>query len=364
MFMNNLTSYCHPPLTKIANYTIENIKGDMSLARPLKKWSNINDRSKPPSPVFRRKIRSEDINVRHRSLDEDVRGRLTDFESEEYMRQINEDAKKFALIGEKVITDLFKVQVPDPSDKEYINKRSETMAQLKMSKEDADVYLKENFREQYTTKKAVDITRMDAPVNVMLDTFKQMDSKMERSPENVARMKNVLNNTLLKDGDRSVEDLQKILNILINKPFYRVAYNPQSPLRLLGMLSNIVVGNDELERDAGVGSKQVSPVFNTQIDDATLKALIDEISFQKEQVQLSIDEQKDNNVVASVDTVMNDEVNLDNFVQRDLSGDPPEELSEELKIKVPTNTIIKPNISFVVSNSEKDTSSPPEIVSK
>ena len=115
--MNNLTSYCHPPLTKIANYTIENM-GDMSLARPLKKWSNINDRSKPPSPVFRRKIRSEDVDVRQRSLDEDVRGRLTDFESEEYMRQINEDAKKFALIGEKVITDLFKVQVPDPSDKE------------------------------------------------------------------------------------------------------------------------------------------------------------------------------------------------------------------------------------------------------
>ncbi len=84
------------------------------------------------------------------------------------MRKINEDAKKFALIGEKVITDLFKVQFPDPSDKEYINKRSEVMAKENMTKEEADMYLKENFREQYTTKKSVDITRMDAPISTMM----------------------------------------------------------------------------------------------------------------------------------------------------------------------------------------------------
>ncbi len=222
---HNLTSYCSFPPNKIANYHIENIKGDMSLARPVKRWKPINDRSNPPSPPpSKRTIRSEDVNIRDRSIDPDAKGRLTDFETEEYMREINEDAKRFALIGEKVITDLFKVQVPDPSDMEYINKRSEIMAQLKMSKEEADDYLKQNFREQYKTKKSVDITRMDAPVTVMLDVFKQMDDNMEQSPENVARMKNVLNNMLLKEGRRTAEEIQRILNILINKPFYRVDY--------------------------------------------------------------------------------------------------------------------------------------------
>lgn len=307
---HNLTSYCSFPPNKIANYHIENIKGDMSLARPVKRWKPINDRSDPPSPPpSKRTIRSEDVNIRDRSIDLDAKGRLTDFETEEYMRQINEDAKRFALIGEKVITDLFKVQVPDPSDMEYINKRSEIMAQLKMSKEEADDYLKQNFREQYKTKKSVDITRMDAPVTVMLDVFNQMEDSMERSPENVARMKNVLNNMLLKEGRRTPEEIQRILNILINKPFYRVDYRPDSPLRLLGYLSNIVVGNEEEEQDVGVESKQPDPYNMKDMQDP--RSLV-YVSRQLENLRPTVvqqnDEQKDNTIVTTVDNVVEDKV--------------------------------------------------------
>ncbi len=308
---HNLTSYCSFPPNKIANYHIENIKGDMSLARPVKRWKSINDRSNPPSPPpSKRTIRSEDVNIRDRSIDLDAKGRLTDFETEEYMRQINEDAKRFALIGEKVITDLFKVQVPDPSDMEYINKRSEIMAQLKMTKEEADDYLKQNFREQYKTKKSVDITRMDAPVTVMLDVFNQMEDSMERSPENVARMKNVLNNMLLKEGRRTAEEIQRILNILINKPFYRVDYRPDSPLQLLGYLSNIVVGNVEEEQDVGVERKQADPNVFGSLNPASLMDVARQLERLRPTVVQQNDEQKDNNIVTTVDNVVEQKEDL------------------------------------------------------
>ena len=309
MFMNNLTSYTHYPPTKIANYHIENIQGDMSLARPLKKWEGINDRSRPPSPVFKRKIRSEDVNVRQRSVAEDVKGRLTDFESEEYMRKINEDAKKFALIGEKVITDLFKVQVPDPSDKEYINKRSEVMANENMSKEEADMYLKENFREQYTTKKSVDITRMDAPISTMMSAFQQLNSSMERSPENVARMKNFLNKMLLKEGVRTPEEMKLIMQVLIDSPFYRIDYRPNNPLKMLGVLSNVVVGNVSDQQDVNVESKQPSPnTFKLLEDERSLGILAKFLDKEKMKVENMIKEEQKNDVVADVNVLVNDEV--------------------------------------------------------
>ncbi len=306
--MNDLTSYCHYPPTKIANYHIENIKGDMSLARPLKKWGTINDRSRPPSPVFKRKIRSEDVNVRQRSVAEDVKGRLTDFESEEYMRKINEDAKKFALIGEKVITDLFKVQVPDPSDKEYINKRSEVMAKENMTKEEADLYLKENFREQYTTKKSVDIPRMDAPISTMMSAFQQLNSSMERSPENVARMKNFLNKMLLKEGVRTPEEMKLIMQVLIDSPFYRIDYRPNNPLKMLGVLSNVVVGNASNQQDVNVESKQPSPnTFKFLENDDALQELAEFMNQEKVKVEQIIKEEQKNDVVG-VGVLVNDEV--------------------------------------------------------
>jgi hypothetical protein len=240
------------------------------------------------------------------------------------MRKINEDAKKFALIGEKVITDLFKVQVPDPSDKEYINKRSEVMANENMSKEEADMYLKENFREQYTSKKSVDITRMDAPISTMMSAFQQLNSSMERSPENVARMKNFLNKMLLKEGVRTPEEMKLIMQVLIDSPFYRIDYRPNNPLKMLGVLSNVVVGNVSDQQDVNVESKQPSPTSVKYLEnDDVLQELAEFMNQEKMKVENIIKEEQKNDVVVGVGVLVNDEVeDLENS-EDDLFGVTP-----------------------------------------
>jgi hypothetical protein len=313
MYSNYLSGYCKcKPTVKNVGYTIENKKRNMNLARPVKKWEDINDKKKYDFPNTKRKIRSEDINIRNRSIDDDAQGRLTDFETAEMTRKINEDANKYARIGEKVLTKLFKVEVPDSSDVEYINKRSEIMSGLRLTKEEADEYLKENFREQFKTVKPVDLARMNAPVNVMLSAFKQYVESGKRTDEDRGKMKNLLNNILIKEGVRNVDDIKDVIKILIREPYYRVAYKEESPFKILGILSNIVVGNSPQEEDVNLELKQVDPQLGYKLENkfGGMDRITDEINKMKRGIKQRLDNERDNNQNVDIDNIVEDKVPL------------------------------------------------------
>jgi hypothetical protein len=311
MYYTKLTGSLEPqpPQTR-ARYTLDSRKGDPQISRPVYIASNetINDTrdlmDKTPS---RRTMRTEDMDMRPRVLDEDTQGRLLTGESEEYMRSINADAEKYARIGEKVITRLFKVQVPDDGDGEYINKRSETMNTMSMTKEQADKYLAENFRKQYTTSKSIDISRMDKPFSSMLNVFKEMNKTLMKSPQNTGMMKNMLNNMLIKDGDRTLQDIQNVMAILVNNPEYRIDYKPNSIYKTLGVLSNVVVGNNGDQQNGNTAMKDANPdIFgfinkSGRIQQELVKVIND---MKKGLYDIREEEEEKDDVIVDIDNVL------------------------------------------------------------
>jgi len=251
---------CTIPIVKRASLNIVDRKVTNDYQRPRGNLSDIiiDDKRtyKPPSP--RRKIRPEDINIRPRVLPDSAKGRLTNEERVQYSKEIQDAADKYAMIGEKVITKLFQVQVNDPKDVEYINKRSKLMA-TGLTKEEADNILISTFRAQYKTKKAVDLSRMDVAVPEAISIIKQILGSGMVEVRDIAQSVDILNDSLLNNNLQN-EDIINVLNLLASRPELRVDRGVEpSVYEPVSILSNIVVGDRPDQVTENNRSKPVSP---------------------------------------------------------------------------------------------------------
>ena len=272
--------------------------------RDLSKYT-VNEKSIPKIPSPKRKIRSEDVNIRQRVNPESVQGRLSDAMKTTYNSEIENEARKLAMIGEKVITKLFKIEVPDRDDIDYINRRSKLLAQG-MSKEDADKFLKENFREQFKAKVPVDITRMNFIPSVMIDIVKQfLQNTSPQTVQEAAITKTSLNNTLLRK-DLTIDSMVNVIDILKKNPELRTTLTLNSPLRPLAVLSNFVVGANIDEINLTPQEMPVSDELDKQlVDGDLLDELLGEIESVASEVVDVIEEEKkkDDNVESVEDYV-------------------------------------------------------------
>lgn len=298
---------CVIPIVKRTSMNIVDRKVTNDYERPrdnLSKLVTINDKRtyKPPSP--KRKIRTEDINIRPRVLPESARGRLTEQESVQYSREIQDAADKYAMIGEKVITKLFKAQVNDPADVEYINRRNKLIASG-MTKEQADDELKRTFREQYKTKKAVDLSRMDVLVPTAIDIIKQILAGQIEAKD-IAKSIDVLNDSLL-NNNLTPQDITNALQLLASNPLLRVDKKAEpSVYDAVAILSNAVVGNDLNQISENNRNKPVSPILAHALSSAEdIKFLLDVINSVKPAViELRKQGQRENNAEVDIDDVI------------------------------------------------------------
>lgn len=99
------------------------------------------------------------------------------------------------------------------------------------------------------------------------------------------------------------------MQVLIDSPFYRIDYRPNNPLKMLGALSNVVVGNVSDQQDVNVESKQPSPnTFKLLEDERSLGVLADFLNKEKMKVEQIIKEEQKNDVVTDVSVLVNEEV--------------------------------------------------------
>lgn len=322
----DLTEYCPAPYKKRVPFNVEVKKSSDKPARPNRDLSRvvIDEKSKPKISSSDRTIRSEDVNIRKRVNPESVKGRLTDDMNGIYNSEIETQARKLTMIGEKVITKLFKVEVPDKDDIDYINKRSKLISQG-MTKEQADSWLKENFREQFKVKEPIDITRMNFSPPLMIDIAKQfLVSTTPQTVEDAAITQTSLNNTLLRN-DLSVDSMVGVIDILKKNPHLRTGLTLNTPMRPLAILSNFVVGSPIDEIDSKPQEMPIGAELDKDlVDGDLLDALHDEILAASSQVSDVIEEEKkkDDNTES-----------LEDFLARTSSNIPEIPLEEKVEIE-------------------------------
>jgi len=306
----DLTEYCPAPYKKRIDYDVEMKKSGETPARPNRDLSRItiDEKSKPKMEKSDRTVRTEDLNIRQRVNPVSVPGRLTENMKSIYSDEIETQARKLAMIGEKVITQLFKIEVPDRDDADYINRRSKYMAQTGSSQEDADKWMKANFREQFKTKVPVDITRMNFPAPKMINIVNNFIKKTKpQNVKNSAISQTALNNALMR-GDLSVDSMLNIIEILRKNPTLRATLTDDTPLKPLAVLSNFVVGGavDQL----GVNSSELP--IDDELDDNLadgdiVDELHDEIKNVSKETRPVINESKDaDSDVESIDEFLGD----------------------------------------------------------
>lgn len=99
------------------------------------------------------------------------------------------------------------------------------------------------------------------------------------------------------------------MQVLIDNPFYRIDYRPNNPLKMLGVLSNAVVGNLSDQQDVNVDSKQPSPnTFKLLEDERSLGNLAKFLDKEKMKVENIIKEEQKNDVVVDVGVLVDEEV--------------------------------------------------------
>ena len=295
---------CKIPIVTRASLNIVDRKITHDYQRSRANLSDIiiNDSRtyKPPSP--RRKIRPEDINIRPRVLPESAKGRLTKEERVQYSKEIQDTADKYAMIGEKVITKLFQAQVNDPADVEYINRRNKLMS-TGLTKEEADNILISTFRPQYKTKKAVDLTRMDVLVSDAISITKQLLNKDIVEVEDIAKGIDVLNDSIL-NNEVVADDINMLISMLASNPELRVDYKPGDPFELLGMLSNIVVGNLVTQISEGNRLKDTSTELKEILDGVGAKEIAGILNAKRFNIKKFIEENKRDDVEADEEDIL------------------------------------------------------------
>lgn len=303
----DLTEYCPLPYKKRIPYDVYMIKSGERPARPNRDLNRniVDDKKKVLLGKSTRVKRSEDINIRGRTNTPSIQGRLTDAMRTVYNDEIETQARKLAMIGEKVITQLFKVEVPDRDDIDYINRRSKLIAEG-MTKEQADNFLKENFREQFKVKVPVDITRMNFAPTQMINIVKDFITNTKpQTVENAAISQTALNNSLLR-SDLSVDAMIDVIRILEKNPELRAKLTYDTTLKPLAILSNFVVGAmiDQL----GVESSEwpAAKMLDSLIEDGDLlDQLHDEVKKSAIETKSRLTESREENKdVESVDNFM------------------------------------------------------------
>ena len=306
----DLTEYCPAPYKKRIDYDVEMKKSGETPARPNRDLSRItiDEKSKPKMEKSDRTVRTEDLNIRQRVNPVSVPGRLTENMKSIYSDEIELQARKLAMIGEKVITQLFKIEVPDRDDADYINRRSKYMTQTGSSQEDADKWMKANFREQFKTKVPVDITRMNFPAPKMIDIVNNFIKKTKpQNVKNSAISQTALNNALMR-VDLSIDSMMKIIDILRKNPILRATLTKDTPLKPLAVLSNFIVGGaiDQL----GVNSSElpIADELDDNLEDGDIvDELHDEIKNVSNETKPVINESKnDDSDVESIDEFLGD----------------------------------------------------------
>ncbi len=109
-------------------------------------------------------------------------------------------------------------------------------------------------------------------------------------------------------------------------------YRPDSPLRLLGYLSNIVVGNAEFEQGVGVEQKQPDSSDMKEMQDPRNLIYVSRQLEKLRPVHVVVqqnDEQKDDSIVATVDNVVEEKVETTPSGQSEPLFDDLDDLSEE-----------------------------------
>jgi hypothetical protein len=306
----DLTEYCPAPYKKRIAYDVELKKSGETPSRPNRDLSRItiDEKSKPKMEKSDRTIRTEDVNIRQRVNPVSVPGRLTENMKSIYSDEIETQSRKLAMIGEKVITQLFKVEVPDRDDADYINRRSKYMAQTGSSEEDADKWMKANFREQFKTKVPVDITRMNFTAPKMINIVNNFIKKTKpQNVKNSAISQTALNNALMR-GDLSVDSMLNIIDILRKNPTLRATLTKDTPLKPLALLSNFIVGGAVDQLDVQSSELPIDDELDDNLSDGDIvDELHDEIKKVSSETKPVINESKDEDSdVESVDEFLGD----------------------------------------------------------
>ena len=303
----DLTEYL--PYKKRVPYVVHMINSGEKPSRPNRDLNRsiVDDKKKVKLGESERVIRSEDTNIRKRVNPASIQGRLTDSMKTIYNDKIESEARKLAMIGEKVITKLFKMDVPDENDADYINRRSKLMAQG-MTKEQADKFLKENFREQFKVKAPIDITRMNLIPTKMINIVKEfLSNTTPQTVENAAITQTALNNTLLRP-DLSVDAMIDVIRVLEKNPALRSELTPDTTLRPLSILSNFLVGVAVDQMGVKTSELPVDDELNKNLVDGDITdELYDEVKKAASEIKGVLEEKRDEyKDVESVDEFVDD----------------------------------------------------------